>query len=63
MKVSLRAARVDVGLRQQDMADKLGVNKKTIQSWEAGRTVPKADMIPNICEVLSRPYNEIRWKA
>lgn len=63
MKISLRAARVDVGLRQQDMADMLDVNKKTIQSWEAGKTVPKSDMVPAICEVLGRAYDEIRWKS
>lgn len=63
MKVSLKAARVDVGLRQEDMANMLGVNKKTIQSWEAGKTVPKADKVSAICEILGRPYDGIRWNA
>lgn len=63
MSISLRAARVDIGLTQQQMADKLDVNKKTVQLWEMGKTVPKVDKVDAICELLGRSYDEIRWSS
>lgn len=41
MKISLRAARVNADLTQQEVADKLGVSKCTIINWEKGVTKPK----------------------
>lgn len=41
MKISLRAARVNADLTQQEVADKIGVSKHTINNWERGRTKPK----------------------
>ena len=45
MKISLRAARVNVDLTQQEVADKLGVSKYTIINWERGRTKPKKHIL------------------
>ncbi len=41
MKISLKAARVNADLTQQEVADKLGISKHTIVNWESGRTKPK----------------------
>lgn len=62
MSMSLKAARVDVGLTQQDLADMVNVNKKTIISWENGRSFPDADKIGLICKAVGRNYDEIRWR-
>ena len=45
MKISLKAARVNAGLSQQEVADKLGVSKHTIINWELGRTKVKMNNI------------------
>ncbi len=37
MKVSLKAARVNAGLTQKEVADKLEVSKYTIINWEQGK--------------------------
>lgn len=39
MKISLKAARVNAGLTQDDVAKKLGKSNQTIVNWENGRTV------------------------
>ena len=52
MKISLRAARVNADLTQQEVADKIGVSKHTIINWERGRTKPKK----HILIVLSSIY-------
>ena len=53
MKISLKAARVNADLTQQEAADKLGVSKHTIVNWERGRTKPKKHTLM----VLSMLYN------
>lgn len=62
MSMSLRAARVDVNLTQQELADMVNVNKKTIISWENGRSFPDASKIDLICKAVKRNYDEIRWR-
>ena len=62
-RMSLRAARVDRGLSQQQFGDAVGVSKSTVISWESGKTLPNLDKVSKICEVLGREYDEIRWGA
>ena len=45
MKLTLKAARVNKGLTQEDVAKALNVTKKTVGSWEMGKTMPKIDKI------------------
>ena len=52
IQISLAAARVNAGLTQEAVAEKMGVTKQTIVNWEKGRLVPK---IPEM-EMLSRIY-------
>lgn len=63
MKISLRAARTDKGLTQQEMATALGVTKKTVGAWESGKTIPGVDKIDPICDLLGVRYDDIRWKV
>ncbi|MCI8483465.1 MAG: helix-turn-helix transcriptional regulator [Lachnospiraceae bacterium] len=52
IQISLAAARVNAGLTQNDVAEKINVSKQTIINWEKGRVTPG---IPEI-EMLSRIY-------
>ncbi len=53
MKISLKAARVNANLTQQEVADKIKVSKHTIINWEKGRTnIGYAPL-----KVLSEIYN------
>jgi transcriptional regulator with XRE-family HTH domain len=36
----LRKRRLDLGIRQKDVAKKLGVDETTVNNWERGRTNP-----------------------
>ena len=60
-KITLKAARVNAGLTQQKAAAKLGVNKKTVGSWEKGRSLPQPTMIDKICELYGIEYDNIVW--
>lgn len=44
--ISLKAARVSADLTQKEIAEKLGVTRKSVQNWEKGRTnIKKAHLI------------------
>lgn len=61
MRITLEAARVNARLTQAQAAKLIGVAKKTLHSWETGKTVPKSDKIPIICSTYGRHYDEIKW--
>jgi DNA-binding XRE family transcriptional regulator len=63
MKVTLKAARINKGLTQEDVAKALNVTKKTVGSWEMGKTMPKIDKIENLCSLLGCRYDDIIWNV
>ena len=58
-RITLAAARVNAGLTQKEVAKELKVSNKTINNWENGKAVPKADKIDAICELYRVPYDNI----
>lgn len=48
----LRKRRLDLGLRQRQVALTLGVDAMTVNNWEVGRTAPKISFIPSIYDFL-----------
>jgi transcriptional regulator with XRE-family HTH domain len=54
----IRKRRLDMGLRQRDVARQIGVNKDTIYNWEMNRTEPEVRLIPGIIKFLGyAPYD------
>jgi transcriptional regulator with XRE-family HTH domain len=48
----LKKRRLDLGLRQRDVAEQLGVNFKTYENWEQGRYEPEDRFFPAIVRFL-----------
>jgi len=59
MRISLKAARVNVEMNQSDMAKAVGVDISTICSWETGKTEPSASQLRKISEVTGIPMEFI----
>lgn len=59
MKVSLKAARVNAGLTQKDVANALGVNEMTVVKWENGVIVPLADRFLALCRLYDAPVDDV----
>ena len=59
MRVTIKAARVNAGYSQEEAAKKLNVGVKTIQNWESGATSPRADKMPDICNLYGCTLNDI----
>ena len=54
----LRKRRLDLGILQKDVAQKIGVNKATITNWELSHNFPELRYIPGIIEFLGYwPYD------
>ena len=61
VKISLRAARVNAGLSQKEVASSLGISNKTLSSWENGDTFPSAKKIESLCELYDLSYDAINF--
>ena len=48
----LKKYRTDLDMKQDELADKIGVSQKTISSWEVGRSEPTMREVAKLCKVL-----------
>lgn len=54
-KITLQAARVNVGLNQEESAKELDISKATLQNYEAGTTTPNWDMVKKMEKLYGIP--------
>lgn len=59
IKLKLKAARINAGLLQKEVAKKLNVTPQTILNWEKGKRFPKQPMIEKLCELYSISYDDL----
>jgi putative transcriptional regulator len=59
MKSVLKVERAKLNLTQQNLADKVGVSRQTINSIESERYVPSTVLALKISEVFGTSVNEI----
>ncbi|MBE5937715.1 MAG: helix-turn-helix transcriptional regulator [Lachnospiraceae bacterium] len=53
LRISLAAARVNVGLTQEDVAKKMKVSKNTIVNWEKGKIKIKPAQLYYLCTIYN----------
>ena len=58
-RITLKACRVNAGLRQTDLAVMLGVCPDTIKNWEKGATSPDSVQLQKISEITGIPMQFI----
>src|SRR5687768_10824249 len=58
----LRAARVEAGLTQRQLADRLGVDQVMIVRWERGQVEPRVLAAVRLSEVLGTTVNAL-WRT
>lgn len=59
MRITLRAARMNVNLTQKDAAEKIGVTVDTVGNWERGKSYPDAIQIRRIEEAYHVHYDDL----
>lgn len=61
MSITLKAARVNKQLTQQEAAKMLGISVDTLRQYEAGNTFPDVPMIQKIEKLYLVSYNDINF--
>ena len=56
---NIKAIRKAKGLTQEELAIKLNVVRQTVSKWEKGLSVPDAEMLMSISEVLETPVSTL----
>lgn len=59
LQISLAAARVNAGMTQMEVANRMQLNKQTIVNWEKGRVIPKAAQLKMYCEIVGISQDHI----
>lgn len=59
LKENIKSIRKSKGLSQEELAIKLNVVRQTISKWEQGLSVPDAEMLISISEILETPVSKL----
>lgn len=58
-KVSLKSARVNKGLTQEEFAKLMGVHRNTVASWESDSKNMSIQEAEKACDVLDKKFEQI----
>ena len=58
----LKTARMEAGLSQTDLAERVGATRQTIGLFEAGRYNPTLKLCTAICKALGKTLNDLFWE-
>jgi len=59
VSVELLVYRKKAGMRQLDLAQKLGITEQMISKWETGRAKPSVDQAVDIARILKVDANKV----
>ena len=62
-KITLRAARVNAGLSQEEMANKLGIHRQTLAYFEKEPEKMSIEMAKNVCRILDVNIDQIFFSS
>ncbi|MBQ3155344.1 MAG: helix-turn-helix domain-containing protein [Clostridia bacterium] len=60
---NLKQARMNKGMSQEQLAVRLNVVRQTISKWEKGTSVPDAEALLHLSEVLEMPVTSLLGEA
>lgn len=55
----LKERRIELGIKQEDLAEQMDVTVQTVSKWERGKTEPKASQVAKMAEILKLTEREI----
>ena len=58
----MKQARTEKGLSQQELAERLGVSRQTVNAIEKGDYNPTIRLCVGICRVLGVTLNDLFWE-
>lgn len=60
--IKLKLARVEKDLSQEDLANKIGVSRQTINMIEKGKYNPSLGLCLEICWALEKKLDDLFWE-
>ena len=57
--ITMRAARVNAGLTQVDIASKMHISPMTVHNWEKNKVIPKPAQFEMFCRLCGRKPDKI----
>lgn len=58
----MKVARVELDLSQEELANKVGVTRQTINMIELGNYNPTLNLCIAICKALNKTLNDLFWE-
>lgn len=59
LMITLKAARVNAGMTQDEVAKKAGITVQTLSSWEIGKSVPSPLNVFGLCSIYGISVDNI----
>lgn len=59
MAITLKGARVNAGLTQTEVAERLNVSTVSVNKWENGRAEPTFNTVKKLCELYGVDLSQI----
>ena len=56
---NIRTIRKKIGMTQMQLSERLHISRAAVAMWETGKSMPRADMLPQIADVLGCTVNEL----
>lgn len=61
MSLTLKAARINVGLNQEEAAKRLGISVASLQNYESGRQYPNVLIVKRMEDLYGVPYDNLNF--
>jgi len=58
----MKIARIEMDMKQEDLAKNVGVTRQTIGMIESGNYNPTLNLCISICKALNKTLNELFWE-
>lgn len=59
MAITIKAARVNIGLTQEELAEKMGVSRSTVLDWENGKRLMRPAYLRLFCYLTKLHEDDI----
>lgn len=62
MKITLRAARINAGIKQSEVSKELKVSERTVGKWEIGDISPRITNVLKLLKLYDVPIENIEFE-
>ena len=55
----IQKMRQRANIRQEDLAERLNIDRSTVAKWETGKATPRAALLPKLADILGCTVDEL----